>query len=442
VELAARLALLALLAYGVACVCGTSRAHADPRYGDSSWVAPAEMFGSDSTIDRPRVAPPDHERRWETVLRTPFRIVFFPLRLVAKGLEAGANYVGPRYFEPKPMLPPRTGFALGTNFTFGAVKDVGFGPSITWAGFPTADARMKLAGSWSTIDRRQVNFSEVIGERRAVGLRVAADYDQKPNRRYFGIGNSTPVTDRSHFLLESSSADAALHVGSSPLRQLRFIGGYSSMSARRGYKSQPLLEDLFTPASAPYEHRTTQELWYGVAGDLAALDDDRDPSLGVHGRVNVQRATGLRSSDPDYYQWSVEGRAYLPVFAKRRVIAVRSVYAGVEPSGGTTILPYYRLAQSQGDFRFAGFESERFRDRQLMLGRIEYRWEIINRMSAVALYELGEVAPRAGSFSLREAHASYGGGLRLGMRDETSIRFEVAKSVEGLNTNLMIGCDF
>jgi hypothetical protein len=440
---AARLAALALLACELVCLCAVSGARADGRFGDSAWVAPASPTDSVFTTDGPRVAPPDRERGWETALRAPFRVTFFPLRLIATGLEAGAGYVGPRYFDPKPPLPPKRGPALAPYITLDAVNDIGIGPAITWAGFPTADARLHLAGSWSAIDRRRVHFSEAIGDRRPVGFRLRGDYDSKPNRRYYGIGNETPVTNLSYYLLESTNAQAALLLGASPLRQLRIVGGYSSMSPRRGSHGTPLLEDVFAPVSVPFEHRTTQELWYGVTADLAALDDGRDPSRGVHGRVDLRRAAGLRTSDPDYDQWRLEGRAYFPVFAKRRVIAVRGVYAGVDPRGGTSAsLPFYRLAQSDGASRFAGYTSERFRDRQLMLVRIEYRWAILYRMSALALYELDEVAPRTGSFRLSGAHKAYGGGLRLGLSDEATLRFEVAKSVEGLHAVLALGGDF
>ncbi|MEO5619141.1 MAG: BamA/TamA family outer membrane protein [Candidatus Eisenbacteria bacterium] len=328
-------------------------------------------------------------------------------------------------------------------FTVGAANDIGVGPAIVWSGFPTAGSKLQLAGTWSAIDRRRVRFSEVIGDRRPVGFRLRGDYDYRPNRRYFGIGNETPEADRSYYLLESSSAEAELLLGASPLRQLRFGGGFSIMSPRRGYHGTPLLEDVFTPATAPFEHRTTKELWYGVDADLSALDDGRDPSQGIHGRVDLRRAAGLRTRDPDYNQWRVEGRAYLPVFAKRRVIAMRGVYSGVEPTGSTTpILPYYRLAQSEGASRFAGYQSDRFRDRQLMLARIEYRWAIIQRLSAVGLYEMGQVAPSAESFTVRGAHRSYGGGLRLGLSDEGTLRFEAAKSTEGVRVVLSLGGDF
>ena len=152
---------------------------------------------------------------------------------------------------------------------------------------------------------------------------------------------------------------------------------------------------------------------------------------------------GVSRNDPDYDRWRLEGRAYLPVFAQRRVIAMRVVYTGVDPHGTTaSAIPFYQLAQSEGAEQFAGFRSERFRDRQLLLGRIEYRWEILFRLSAIALYELGEVAAHTGEFRLRSAHRSYGGGLRVGLSETRTLRCELAKSVEGLRLIAALRGDF
>jgi len=437
-----RLARLVVLAFGALCVFGAD-AQAEGRFGDSTWVAPSMSFDAGMTENGPRVARRDQERGWETALRTPFRVVFLPLRLLGKGLEAGAAYVGPRYLEPKPNRPPKQGLALALYVAPGNPTDFGVGPSITWIGFPTANSKLQLAGSWSMSDRRRVRFSETIGDRRPVGVRLGVKYDYKPDRPYYGIGNDTQVTDLGYHRLETTEAEAALLLGASPLRQIRLAGGYSGMSPSSGYNATPLLEKAFAGTDVPFQHQTTQELWYGVSADVAALDDDRDPSRGVHGRVDLRRATGMETSAPDYTQWWVEGRAYVPVFASRRVIALRGVYTGVEPSGGSAAaLPFYRLAQSENAASFAGYDSDRFRDRQLLLARAEYRWTILHGVSAIALYELGEVAPRAASFRLRDAHRSYGGGLRLGMSDDSALRFELAKSVEGLHAVLTVGSDF
>jgi Omp85 superfamily domain len=420
-----------------------SGAHADARFGDSTWAAPNALLDSGSTTDGPRVAPPDHERGWETALRAPFRVVFYPLRLFANGLEAGVGYIGPRYLVPKPKPLPNSGPTLAPVVSLGAVNDLTLGADLSWVDFPTADAKLRLAASWSTFDGRNVRFSETFGDQRPVGFRLSADYDHKPNRRYYGIGNTTPETNLSYFRLASTNVNAALLFGATLRRQVRLVGGYSNMSPGSGYHATPLLDDVFAPASAPYAHQATQELWYGLASDFSALDDGRSPSLGVAGNVDLRRAVGLRSSDPDYYLWNLEVRAYLPVFARRRVIALRSVYAGVGPVGSpTTVLPFYLLPESRGLSHFAGFSSGRYRDQQLMLARIEYRWQLVRELSILGLYELGEVAPRTGLFTLSDAHRSYGGGLRLGLSDAAIVRFELATSDEGLHAFLGVGRNY
>ena len=440
---AVRLFLLLLFACGAVCACVTRSVNADVRFGDSLWVAPGADLEGVFGADGPRVAARDGERRWETALRAPFRVGLFPLRLVADGLEAGVGYLGPRYFDPKPMAARGRGLAVAPHVALDAMNDIGLGPAITWAGFPTPDARLDVSGSWSTIDRRRAHFGGVLGDRRPVGFRLRADYDAQPNRRYYGVGNDTPRTGLSYFMLESADVEAGILLGSAPLRRLRIIGGFSSMSPRRGYNGSPVLEDVLAPGAGPFAHRSTRELWYGVAGELASLDDGRDPSRGLHALVDLRRAAGLRSGDPDYDQWRLEGRAYVPVFAKRRVIAVRGVFTGIEPRGeATPILPFYRLARSVGATRFAGYASERFCDRQLILARIEYRWAILYRMSALTLVELGAVAPRLTSFRLSNMHPSYGGGLRLGLNDAVTLRCELARSVEGYHAVLALGGDF
>jgi hypothetical protein len=427
---------LALLACGA--LCGARGAGADPRFGDSTWVAPGAPFES-STSAGARVAAPDHARGWETALRVPFRVAFLPLRLTTRGLEAVANRYGDRLHEAKQA--PRPGISVGPEFDLGGLSDIGIGPGITWVGFPVADSKLTLGGTWSTVDRRRARFSDVIHDRRTVAFRLGALYDYKPDRRYFGTGNETPKTDVSYFLLESTTANATLLLGASPLRQLRLLGGYSSMSPRRGYRSSPLLESVFT-AGVPYEHEATREILYGVSGDFATLDDARDPSLGVHGRVELTHAAGLGGRDPDFNQWQFEARAYVPVLAKRRVIALRGVYSGIDLTGGASALPYYRLRSSSGALRFAGYPNDRFRDRQLMLAHAEYRWTIVQRVSALAIYELGAVAPHTGALALSTMHRSYGGGLRLGMGEASAARLEVGKSAEGMEVNLQFGSDF
>jgi hypothetical protein len=434
--LPAALALLACALLGHAPASG-----AEPRFGDSTWVAPTAVLDGDPTAEGPRVAPRDHERAWEWALRAPFRVAFLPLRFLARGTEAGVGYFGARVMTPGPKRPA-AGLRVAPELDFGSVTEIGAGPGITWAGFPSGDSKLRLSASWSTTDRRRAKVREVIGNRRPIGFLLSADYDYKPDLRFYGIGNGTPSTDRSIFLLEKTGGEAALLFGSSPLRQLRLVGGYSAMSPLRGYRATPRLEEVFPPGTLPFQGRATREILYGATGNLAMLDNALDPTSGVHALAEFRRFTGVRDRDPDFNRWQVEGRAYARVFAKRRVLALRGVYAGIDPAGAATTLPFYRLVESDGPLRFAGYPTHRFRDRQLLLGRVEYRWEIWRQVRAVGLYELGEVAPQRSAFTARSAHSSYGGGLRYGLTEETALRLEVANSAEGIQGTLTMRSAF
>jgi len=439
-----RTLLLLLMICPVICLSGPRGAEAQARFGDSTWVAPGALFDNDSTAaDGPRVAPRDHERGWETALRTPFRVVFFPLRLLAAGSEAGVGHFGPRFLDPKAPHAPKRGLSVGPSIAMGTGTDIRLGPAFTWKGVPTANTQLRATATLSLQDHRHVKFRESLLSPRPVSLRVAADYDYKPTRRFYGLGNDALKTNLGYYLLESTTGEAALAFGKSPLRQVRAVVGYSSMSPRRGYNRTPLLEEVFPLSSVPYSRVGTDEVLYGVTADLASLNDVLDPSIGAHGHIEMRRVVGVRSIDPDYSQWWVEGRTYVPVFAKYRVLALRGVYTGVKPRGGaTTTLPFYRLPQSEGSTHFAGYNSGRFRDRQLILARAEYRWPIVRRLNALALFEMGEVAPNSSSFRLRSTHNSYGGGFRLGLSDESAFRLEMAQSVEGFHMVLELGSTF
>ena len=433
---------MALLAVAIASF--SMEALAQPRFGDSTWVAPtAPDSTSDPSDNGPRVAPPDDEPTWETALRAPFRVVFYPLRLVARGFEYAGGIAGDRLFRRGGnKKPQKLKVALRidpSGLLDGDINDIGIGPAITLLDEPITGAILDANASWTINGRRQARFVGLYADR-PVGFIMVGDYDYKPDRKFYGIGNDSKESDKSYYLLENSSFEAGMLLGKSPLRQFRIVAGLSSISPRRGSNESPLLGEVFDEADVPFAHAETQEIFGGVTGDFAWLDDARDPSLGLHGRMEMRHFDGRSQGDPDYNQWHFEGRGYVPVFDKRRVLAVRGVYTGVEPiAKGDDAMPFYRLSISEGPNRFAGFPSQRFRDRQLVLGRIEYRWPIWRRLNAAALYEIGEVAQTWDRFQARDVHISYGGGLRVGLSAVSVFRMDFAHSVEGFNVVVRFG---
>ena len=404
----------------------------EPRFGDSTWVAPYAGIAGSPEDPGPRVAPRDHERVWETALRTPFLVAFFPLRMFARGVEATGPLV-------ERFAPP------GDLFHQGQGKGLQFSPeligvTVTDRQFVGPGSRAALTGTWSLSDGRKLKFRSYVGEGvSSVVGGVEALYERKPDRKFYGIGNGTP-SDVTYFMRRTELASAYAAVGRDHQRRARVSLGLSDIVPRRGYNGSPRTFDVFDAATVPFLTTGSRLWWYGASADYAMLDDSLQPSLGLHFRPEIRRYQDRDGSDIRYDQWRLEARGYAPVFARRRVLAARVVYEGADPRGATPI-PFYRLPESTDSDLFAAYPSGRFRDRRLAVGRVEYRWEIERPVSAFLLGELGEVASHASAFTLRAAHPSVGGGLRAKIGEEAA-RLEVAHGHEGLSVRAELGSEW
>lgn len=426
----------------------TVTAFAEPRFGDSTWVAPG--FPSDSASDPsaegPRVAEPDHERGWETALRLPFRVAFFPLRLLALGLETSANlveHVVPPGSLGKPGTPSK-GVHLSPAFSYSGAAGPGAGLSVASAGHLGANSRFSATGTWSLRDNRRLRARATLGEgASAIGIGIEGLYDYRPNRRFYGIGNDAPH-ERTIYLRRDDVLEGWVFAGRTPEQRLRALAGFSDIKIGHGYNGagSEHAADVFTPAEVPFLQRSSRAVYVGAAGDYARVDRIRDPSRGIHLRADGRRMNGIRGYDETYDAWRLEARGYLPVFASRRVIALRSVLRGVDPRGGSDPIPFYRLPESSDQDRFSAYSSGRFRDRRLLLVHAEYRWVLWERVWAVALAQRSIVAGSTGSIRYADMHESYGGGFRYRLSDARTARLEIAKGADGMNVYLDLKGDF
>ena len=91
----------------------------------------------------------------------------------------------------------------------------------------------------------------------------------------------------------------------------------------------------------------------------------------------------------------------------------------------------------------SGFKTHRFRDQQLMLAHVEYRWLIWDHgVWALLRADAGEVAPSLDQFRMSERHTSYGGGFRVRLSGATVGRLDIAHSDEGLQVYIDLKGDF
>jgi hypothetical protein len=359
-------------------------------------------------------------------------LVFFPVRMVARGSEKMVGFAS-HYVARPPERVEWLGVRIGPAFGISGTSGPAAGAMLT--GHGGLGARSTLVGTWSTKDTRKVHFHAAVTDRRMpLGVEVNAAYDYLPNRRFYGMGNEAPFT-KTIFLKRENSGGLGVHLGADPYRRVYSVLGISDVNVGPGYTggggtTVPRAQDVFPVDEVPGLQTDTKVIGYGVGGDLAAIDSRTDPTLGVHLRGRVLRNQSIDAHNLDYLDWSGEARAYMPVLSKRRVIALRYVYKGVDPSGDSEEIPFYRMPTSANEVRFDGFRGNRFVDHQLMLAHAEYRWIAWRRVWADIFVQYGEVAPDAQAFKATEAHRSVGGGLRMRLSPATTARLQLGHSNE------------
>lgn len=417
-------------------------AFGEERFGDSTWVAPVPQAAGDPASPGPRVAKPDHERTWETVLRTPFRVAFFPFRLMSWGIEGAADLAEKHLPLDEINAPPGPphGFHVAPQASISSNEGLGLGLSMKAAlGSPENVARADAI--WTTKDRRRARTTLLFGADRPIEYSLFGLYDHRPNRRFYGIGNDAGTT-RTIYLGREDRFEASVLTAPKAKATARGFVGLSDIDIGPGYNDTPRDIELFTPAEVPYLTRGSRVWYVGAGASWASLNTPNDPARGTQLFGEARHVMDADANDLTYEAYRIEGRGYLPVFSLRRVLAARAAFDGVNPASGSGPIPFYRLPYSNGLDRFSGYSGDRFRDKRLAILQAEYRWLIWSKLWAFALAERAAVAPSTGAFRWSSMHEAYGGGFRYRLTDTQTARLEVAKGNQGFDIDLNLEAPF
>jgi len=274
------------------------------------------------------------------------------------------------------------------------------------------------------------------------GIEAAGFYSRLPDEDFFGIGNNALQGDETNYLHEESNFKFALI--SMPYKGTLFSAGlaYSNVNIKKGRDpNHPSLDSLFTPAQVP--GFIGAEMW---SLRFKFYRDTRNatghPTKGGEEYLAYEFANEISGKTLGYRKYTLDVRRYLHLFYDR-VMAVR-MRVEITDNLQNKQIPFYQLAGLGGPNSLRGYRPVRFRDKDLILAGVEYRWPLPTMAIAYGFFEEGRVFSNVfDEFSLDEFKYSFGGGLRLKSMDGGLIAtFEIAKSREqirfnfGLNTDL------
>lgn len=276
---------------------------------------------------------------------------------------------------------------------------------------------------------------------RLLNIELGGGYQTRPQEDYFGSGPDSSQTLRSTYELQQR--EAVLTATVTPALGLSFGGGirYLADSVFLGEDVDfPKTQDVFPPDELP-----------GVAGAEFAAPfvfaefDLRDsvarPRKGNLFRLSVAFHKTLSGGDLDFTQYRFENRTYLPLWTKRRVLAVRVLGEFNDPRGGNEV-PFFFLARLGDSETLRGYDIFRFHGRHALAANIEYRFDLSGPLGAFVFTDVGQVFNRASELSSDNLRTTWGGGFSFAGKRRTVFRLYAGVSPEGTRRFIRLGSEF
>jgi outer membrane protein assembly factor BamA len=257
-------------------------------------------------------------------------------------------------------------------------------------------------------------------------------YRNYPQEDYFGLGPDSLRKDRTNFRLEDAS-----YLGAMGLRGWRkrlsvgVRGGLIAVNVGRGADHRfATTESVFNPANTPGLDYQPDYYQFGGFAQLDWRDEAGNPRSGGNYAAQWNTYGDRTWGRYSFRRYDVELQQYVPFFNRRRVIAFRAKTSLSDTSPGHEV-PFYLMPTLGGSEDLRGYREFRFRDRNLMVYNLEYRWEVFSGLDMAVFGDAGKVFSRRSDFSLEDLEGAYGIGFRFNQAKSVFLRIDVGRSHEG-----------
>ncbi len=260
-----------------------------------------------------------------------------------------------------------------------------------------------------------------------------AQYRNMTDERFYGIGPGTEEDDETSF--GHKRALAELTVGRQLRERLRteLSVGYEHNIIRQGRGDSISITDVLTENELPgLEEESSMariELSFQYDGKNRAFR----PSAGVEAELHGGVTTELKDNDFGFSTIGGDIRKYVHI-RNDRILVFRLAATFVDPVSDRQV-PFYSLSELGRTNTIRGFRRGRFRDRDMVLGSIEYRYPVWRAMDALFFVDAGQVS---NSIDTDDLQFTFGGGFRVWGKKGTFLRLEIGVSDDGVRFHFFL----
>jgi hypothetical protein len=281
------------------------------------------------------------------------------------------------------------------------------------------------------------------------GVEIYARLEDRPREAFFGIGNGARETDWSDYQLRRTSWGGRLTVRAPRRLILSANVDWTRVVTERGTADdRPDIDSRFAPGDRPgfdATHRAVS-VSAGVAWSAGPRHSAarRGSFLSGGYRWSDSRTAGV----PDVGVLRAAAGVEVPFDHRRRSIVAALSVESLRPASPGQV-PFYALPTLGGAQSLPSFRSERFRDRDVLLGKVEYRYRVWNDpadalWADVVLFTYGGIVAGRLVDELAGArlHQSTGFAIAVIMPQTLVARIGVSKGADGVGLSLSMGGAF
>jgi len=328
----------------------------------------------------------------------------------------------------------------------GQGSNSGLGPTATVGWWPRG-ARGRYALLQGGVTQRGYWLAELrVG---AEGIEAAVRAEERPRDVFFGIGNGTSADDWTDYRLHRVSAAARLTAR--PVASFRVLAAleWSRTSTSAGSDAAHVdIDSAFPAAARPGFGRAYQAISVSSgleyrAGAPHAIER-RGSWVATLYRWTASQTNGVA----DLGVWRAGAGFELPFDHHRRSIALGLSLESLRPTS-SGVVPFYLLPTLGGARTLPSFRAERFRDRDALVGILEYRYRVWSEpddrmwVDAVLFTNAGVVASRVfDALHTARVHESTGLAIAVLGRGAALGRVAVSKGADGIGITVAMSRGF